>query len=111
MKGSGKASNVQTVVGWLKFCPKCGNLLVPIRKGEKLILKCRVCGHEEEATTKTIGKEYTIKHNVEEEKRVKTSKVSEPPRPIRREEEREMLQEYYEIFLETFTEEESGAEE
>lgn len=94
----------------MKFCPKCGNLLVPVRKGEKLILRCRICGYEEEVS-KAVGKEYTIKHNVEEEKRVKTSKVSEPIKPIRREEEREMLQEYYEIFLETFSEEEVGGEE
>ncbi len=92
----------------MKFCPKCGNLMVPIRRNEKTILKCRVCGYEEEVKTSV---DYKLTHSIEENKRVITSRVSEGAgKPLRREEEREILQEYYEVFLETFSEEE-GSEE
>ena len=30
----------------MKFCPKCGNLMVPTRRNGRTILKCRVCGYE-----------------------------------------------------------------
>ena len=93
----------------MKFCPQCHNLMVPVRKGEKYILKCRVCGYEKDIL-KQAG--YILRHQVESEKHVKTGKISEGKvKPARKEEEREMLQEYYEIFLETFTEEESGSSE
>ncbi|MEM0006363.1 MAG: DNA-directed RNA polymerase subunit M, partial [Ignisphaera sp.] len=30
-----------------QFCPKCGNLLVPTKKGEgSAVLKCSKCGYE-----------------------------------------------------------------
>ncbi len=93
----------------MKFCPQCHNLMVPVRKGGKYILKCRVCGYEEEIP-RQVG--YVLKHQVEAEKHVKTAKVSEEKAKLfRKEEEREMLQEYYEIFLETFSEEEGSGTE
>lgn len=92
----------------MEFCPKCGNLMVPVRKHEKTVLKCRACGYELEKTRV----DYKISHHVGESKHVITSKVSEEKgRSLRRSEEREILQEYYEVFLETFSEEESGSEE
>ena len=92
----------------MKFCPKCGNLMVPTRRNGRTILKCRVCGYEEEVKANV---DYKLTHSIEENKRVVTSRVSEGVgKPLRREEEREILQEYYEVFLETFSEEESGEE-
>ncbi|MCD6247845.1 MAG: transcription factor S [Hadesarchaea archaeon] len=41
----------------MKFCPKCGGLLVPERKGEELKLICRGCGQVFEK--EEIG-EYTL---------------------------------------------------
>jgi len=81
--------------------------MVPVIVDGKRLLKCRVCGYVEEITE---GKEYKLSKPVEEAKRVRTGRVSVPAKPLRREEEREMLQEYYEIFLETFTEESEGEE-
>lgn len=93
----------------MRFCPKCGNLMVPVRKGGRTSLRCRVCQYE---LTAKSGAErgYRVSHSVEKEKKVKTAKVSEPRRPLRSEEEREMIQEYYEIFLESFVEEEAAEE-
>lgn len=96
----------------MKFCPKCGNLLVPLRRDNKTVLKCRVCGYEEDVKVARAEEGYKLTHSIQEEKRVKTSKVSEEAgKPLRREEEREILQEYYEVFLESFSEEESSSEE
>ena len=93
----------------MQFCPKCGNLMVPVRKDGKTVLRCRICHYETDAK-KRLGREYRLSHSVEEEKRVKTARVSEPGRPLRSEEEREILQEYYEVFLESFAEEEASEE-
>jgi len=32
----------------MEFCPRCGKLMVPIRKDGKVILKCTGCGYEKE---------------------------------------------------------------
>src|SRR3989338_4441779 len=31
----------------IEFCGRCGSILVPIKKGTRLIMKCRKCGTEE----------------------------------------------------------------
>jgi len=31
----------------LKFCPKCGTLMVPKSKSGKIVMVCRKCGYEE----------------------------------------------------------------
>ena len=97
----------------MKFCPKCGGLMLPIKKGDKIILKCTKCGYEIDA--KNLDKnEYKVIEKVSEEQRVvTTSKVSEAParvgrRPEEQEQERE---EYYEIALELLQEEFEGGEE
>jgi len=91
----------------MEFCPKCGNLMVPVRKHEKTVLKCRACGFEIEKA----HVDYKLSHHVGESKHVITSKISEGTgKSLRRSEEREILQEYYEVFLETFSEEESSEE-
>ncbi len=83
--------------------------MLPAREGEALLLKCRSCGYVEKAEASAV-QEYRLTRSVEEEKRVKTASVSEARMlsKEKKEEEREMLQEYYEIFLETFGE---GGEE
>ncbi len=95
----------------MKFCPKCGNLMVPTIIDGRKVLMCRVCRYVEEEPK--ILEEYTLSKHVEEAKRVRTGKVSEEvsrPLKLKKEEEREILQEYYEIFLETFSEESESGE-
>jgi DNA-directed RNA polymerase subunit M len=40
----------------MMFCPKCGTLLVPVMKEEKIILKCSKCGYETEKAVKSTRK-------------------------------------------------------
>jgi len=93
----------------VEFCPKCGSVLVPVRKKEKLYLICKKCGFKK-AVDKNIG--YRKRETISEDKKNKlvivTSSTSAPKEKLQ--EERELLQEYYEIFLETMEGEEVGEE-
>ena len=95
----------------VKFCPKCGGVMVPVKKGNRVVLKCTKCGYE-----MSIGREknkYVLKEKVSEKERLKTtSLVSKPSKFGPSEEEKEQrLEEYYAIALELMQEEESGGEE
>ncbi|MCQ5337198.1 MAG: DNA-directed RNA polymerase subunit M [Candidatus Methanomethylicia archaeon] len=87
----------------MEFCPKCGKLLVPVKKDDKTILVCKYCNYEKlvEPTSS-----YKIVQQVEEGKRRKTL-VSEEPIGIkkRKEEEKELISDYYKVFLESYEEE------
>jgi DNA-directed RNA polymerase subunit M len=93
----------------LEFCPKCGKLLIPLKKTGKVYLICRSCGFEKPAGE---SKGYKILQPVDEKKRRKTVVVEEPIAKGRKknEEERELMADYYEVFLENF-QEEGGEEE
>jgi len=81
------------------FCPKCGSIMVPVRKEGAVYLKCSKCGYE----AKSEGsRRYDVKHQVESSKRVLTAATSEARDTKLSPEDREMLREYYEIFLEEF---------
>ncbi len=88
----------------VKFCPRCGGPMMPYKKGKTVYLRCIRCGYMVKADKKTL-KTYQIRYQVEEDKRVHTSKATEARRLALTPEEREILKEYYEIFLETFQEE------
>mgnify|MGYP000138422488 CR=1 FL=1 len=85
----------------MEFCPKCGSLLVPEREEGRIYLVCRKCGYKREAR----GEEskYRMREEVSEERREKLVVVEGVGRREREkiEEERELLREYYEVFLET----------
>ncbi|WP_455364391.1 transcription factor S [[Eubacterium] cellulosolvens] len=40
----------------MKFCPKCGSLLIPVQKDEKVIIKCTKCLYVSEKPVKTISR-------------------------------------------------------
>ncbi len=94
----------------VRFCPRCGGPMIPVKKGNEIYLRCTRCGYEIKADKKT-AQSYTLKFHVDEEKRVVTSKATEAKKAALSPEEREILREYYEVFLETFQEEESGGGE
>ncbi len=81
--------------------------MVPIKENNKNYLKCTKCGYKI-GMRKEEEKRYRIGYEVEEEKRVVTAKATEGTRRTLTPEEREMLQEYYEVFLESFESEEAG---
>lgn len=91
----------------VKFCPKCGSIMVPTKRGDKVYLKCNKCGYE----TTEKEKKYEMRYQVESTKRVATAVASEAKETKLTPEEREMLSEYYEIFLEEFERESTETEE
>lgn len=96
-------------ISMVRFCPRCGGPLIPKGvKDKQLILKCMRCGHEVKTDKQTVNS-YRLRFQVEANKRTPTSKAVEAKKISLTPEEREMLREYYEIFLESFQEE--GGEE
>ena len=49
----------------MKFCNKCGNLMITENKNGKLLYVCRVCGNTEKSTEAT-----TLREKVKEKKEV-----------------------------------------
>jgi len=91
----------------MRFCPKCGGLLVPHRKENMVVLKCSKCGYE----VQHQSARYTI--SAQQSKVYTTSVVSEEKKSSRKKEELEQeREEYYkELFMELLREEEYGGEE
>ncbi|MEM0188413.1 MAG: RPA12/RPB9/RPC11 RNA polymerase family protein [Saccharolobus sp.] len=97
---------------FMKFCPKCGGLMVPAKKDGKEILKCNKCGYEMELSEKE-KKEYSIKEKKDKSNKVlTTSIVSEKEgRNLSEELEHEREEYYKEVGLELLREEFEGSEE
>ena len=96
----------------MQFCPKCGGVMVPVKKDGKEVLKCKKCGYEKEMSTKD-KKAYEIKETAKNNKVLTTSIVSEKEGRKRDENEWEQeREEYYkEIGLELLRDEFEGSEE
>jgi len=100
----------------VKFCPRCGGLMVPAaREGDKVVLRCIRCGYTEKISVDEARKlGYNIATETpREERTITTLKVSEtkrrPPKSLEEwEQERE---EYREILQELLQEEIEGGEE
>lgn len=84
----------------VEFCPRCGSILVPVKKRRRIHLVCNRCGYSKMARAKSG---YKVREKVPEDKKAKVLvyTASEERGKERIEEERELLQEYYEVFLET----------
>ncbi|MBW9141240.1 MAG: zf-TFIIB domain-containing protein [Candidatus Aramenus sulfurataquae] len=97
----------------LQFCPKCGGVMVPVKKDGKDILRCTKCGFEKEMDKKD-KKSYEVKEARSKSERVlTTSIVSEKSGRKRDEDEWEQeREEYYkEVGLELLRDELEGSEE
>jgi|Deesub1362B_J571_1020462.scaffolds.fasta_scaffold49371_1 DNA-directed RNA polymerase subunit M len=90
----------------MKFCPKCGTLLVPSKKGKKSTLKCPKCGYEERIK-RAAKSEYKLSVKADTNLKVKTtSLVSEKKEVLRKKEEIEQeKEEFYEVLLDLMKEE------
>ncbi|ADV65537.1 DNA-directed RNA polymerase subunit M [Desulfurococcus mucosus] len=93
----------------VKFCPRCGGPLVPVKKDDEVVLKCNRCGYE--AKTDVKKERYGVKYQVDASKRVVTAQATEAKEAKLSPEEREILREYYEVLLEELEQEESESEE
>ncbi len=100
-------------LGWvvevMKFCPKCGSMLLPEKRGGKLILRCPECGYEE-VVGSSDTKEYRIEVKSSNSTKVKTTSVvsEESSSKLSEEELEQEKEEFYEVFLDLMSEEESG---
>ncbi|MCE4624277.1 MAG: transcription elongation factor [Desulfurococcales archaeon] len=85
----------------MKFCPKCGGPMVPVKKGDKIVLRCTKCGYEMPAPPDVIKRYKHVARPHSKEKVVTTKVISKPQQS---ELDREMLEqakeEYYEFVLE-----------
>ncbi len=90
----------------MEFCPKCGGLMLPRRRGGEVYLVCQSCGYEMRAK-RLEG--YAAKEEIAEEKRTRVSVFTATSRGVSEEERRQLKEEYYEVFLETM--EGEGGEE
>jgi len=89
----------------VEFCPRCGSILVPQKKEGSTVLVCRRCGYQKKAE----GSGYKQSETVDKKSKTKVTVVSrEEVAEGMSEEQRELLKEYYEVFLSTM--EESGEE-
>ncbi len=91
----------------MEFCPKCGGVMMPVKKGESVYLKCSKCGYEKKASGDML-RGYTISRETDRSLRVKTTSRISEARTISRsiEELEQEKEEYYEIFLDLVEKEE-----
>jgi len=98
----------------MEFCPNCGKVLYPQRKGGKTVLICRACGYSVDVD-RSSKKSMTMVYHISEEKHTRTSVIEKKEEDKEKKEaERELVQELYkEIFSETYleTEGESSGED
>ncbi|MEM1537833.1 MAG: hypothetical protein QXK12_05280 [Candidatus Nezhaarchaeales archaeon] len=84
----------------VEFCPRCEKILVP-EKRDKLYLVCKNCGFSKVYE----GATYKLTERIEEDKRRKTVIIEKKPIHEKiKKEKRELAEEYYEVFLNTFEE-------
>jgi len=85
----------------LKFCPKCGAMMVPVKKDDDTILRCHVCGYEERASKETLEKYKSVAKPDKKAKVVSTGMVSKASKAGGAKEEIEQAKDdYYELVLE-----------
>jgi len=97
----------------MKFCPKCGGLMTPMKQGGKVVLKCMRCGYTEEINPRDAASYRLSEQIPANERTITTLRVSKakwkPPKSLEEwEQERE---EYREVLHELLQEELEGGEE
>ncbi|AOL15858.1 DNA-directed RNA polymerase subunit M [Sulfolobus sp. A20] len=96
----------------MKFCPKCGGLMIPTKKDGKEMLRCTKCGYEMLLSEKE-KKEYSVKESRDKSNRVLTTSIvsDKEGRNLSEELQQEREEYYKEVGLELLREEFEGNEE
>ena len=98
----------------MQFCPRCGSLLIPVKKeGDTIILRCPRCGYEVKIPATGLTSYTLVNKPPEEERVITTLKVgTSKKKPAKSLEEWEQeREEYREILQELLQEELEGGEE
>lgn len=56
-----KKTHKETSANIIEFCPKCGSITVPVKKGKSTYLKCRNCRFEKKREVKALKITEAIK--------------------------------------------------
>ncbi|AWR94782.1 RPA12/RPB9/RPC11 RNA polymerase family protein [Acidianus brierleyi] len=97
----------------MQFCPKCGGMMIPVKKDGKEVLRCTKCGYEKEMDNKA-KKAYEIKESKGKSNKVLTTSIVSDKSGRKRDEdewEQEREEYYKEIGLELLRDELEGSEE
>jgi DNA-directed RNA polymerase subunit M len=70
VRNDNKKKIIQLSVAKMEFCPECGKILIPKKKGKSKILVCAKCGYESKLSTKTS-------YDVADEVKHKASDITE----------------------------------
>lgn len=49
-----KKQKVQKPKATIEFCPKCGAIMVPLKKGKSTYMMCRACGRQSKANIRSM---------------------------------------------------------
>lgn len=69
----------------VKFCPRCGGVMKPVREGGKSILVCNRCGYREESSSVSLRFSGRLEHSEKEKTIVIGNEVELSRLPITRE--------------------------
>ncbi|AWR99761.1 RPA12/RPB9/RPC11 RNA polymerase family protein [Metallosphaera hakonensis] len=97
----------------MRFCPKDGGIMLPTKKDDKEVLRCKKCGYEEPLDRKA-KKAYQIKENKTKSGKVLTTSVVSEREGRKREDdewEQEREEYYKEVGLDLLRDELEGSEE
>ncbi len=61
----------------MKFCPKCGGVMVPVKQGGKVVLRCTRCGYTMEVGSSRELSVYRVTNVIEHSEKEKTIVISE----------------------------------
>ncbi len=73
----------------MRFCPKDGTLMVPVKKDGHVVLRCPKCGYEVRLTERD-KREYSVKTTVSEDKKRGVMTATETATEIDQEELEEL---------------------
>ncbi|MEM0340984.1 MAG: zf-TFIIB domain-containing protein [Acidilobaceae archaeon] len=88
----------------MRFCPKCGSIMAPLKKDNVEIMKCSNCGYELPITDKDKVEMKTVSKGEPKVLTTKTVSKSTTSPEERKEELEQAKDSYYEIVLENIGE-------
>lgn len=88
----------------MRFCPRDGTLLVPVKKDGRTVLKCPKCGYEVKLTERD-KKAYSAKTTISDEKKRGVMTAAERSSEVDREELEELRKQLLENLQEGEAEE------